>query len=322
MTLMAWLVSFAGGVFGAAFGAAGAFFLCGLAAIAGSVIFLVTGDPKFGDLVTWGPFLGPHVAFAGGVAAAALAGRRGLLKSGRDVATPLFGLGSPAVLLTGGAFGVLGLGLKALADFLPLTKGLAATNSIALSIVVSGFLVRAVFGRTGLAPRPAAGRGRWRAAPEAGWEPWPVHPSTHILTAAAVSLFAGLVVKELPRAFGLVFGLSAFTLIFLHFGARIPIILHIAWAAEYAVLLTGDPGWGVVFGILAAVLADLFAGLFLLRGDTHIDAPAMSVATTFSLTFLAILLGLPNVLRGLESYLIAVAVGALGILLLNRMKRR
>lgn len=322
MTLMSGLVAFAGGVFGAAFGAASAFFLCGLAAIAGGVILLATGDPRFGEIVTWGPFLGPHVAFAGGVAAAALAGRKGLLKSGRDVATPLFGLGSPTVLLAGGAFGVLGLGLKSLADLLPRTQGLAGTNSIALSIVASAFLVRAVFGRTGPAPRPVKGESRWAGPAETAWEPWPVQPATHILTAAAVALFAGVVVKELPGAFDLVFGLSAFALIFLFFGARVPIILHIAWAAGYAVLLTGDPGWGVVFGILAAVLADLFAGLFLLRGDTHIDAPAMSVMTTFSLVFLAILLRLPAVLKGWAACLIAVAVGALGVLFLNRLRRR
>ncbi len=321
MALSPWLVSFAGGVFGAALGGASAFFLCGLAAIAGSVVFLATGDPRFGEIVAWGPFLGPHVAFAGGVAAAALAGRKGLLKSGRDVSTPLIGLRSPSLLLAGGVFGVLGLGLKTLADHLPQLQGLAATNSIALSIVVSGFLVRAVFGRTGPVPLPAAGGGRWAAPPDTAWEPWPVHPATHILTAAAVSLFAGMVVKELPRAFGLVFGLSAFALIFLFLGARIPIILHVAWAAEYAVLLTRDPGWGVVFGILAAVLADLFAGLFLLRGDTHIDAPAMSVMATFSLILLAILLRLPAVLQGWESYLVAGAAGALGILLLNRLRR-
>lgn len=321
MTPMPWLLAFAGGVFGAALGGAGAFFLCGLAAIAGSVVFLATGDPKFGELITWGPFLGPHVAFAGGVAAAALAGRKGLLKSGRDVSTPLAGLRSPVILLAGGAFGVLGLGLKTLADIASPTGGPAATNAIALSIVLSGFLVRAVFGRTGLAPRPAAGRGRWRTEPDSAWEPWPVHPTTHILTAAAVSLFAGAVVKGLPQAFGLVFGLSAFTLLFLFLGARVPIILHIAWAAEYAVLLTRDLGWGVFFGILAAVLADLFAGLFLLRGDTHIDAPAMSVMTTFALTFLAILLKLTAAVRGWESWSVAVAVGAAGILFLNRLRR-
>ncbi len=317
---MPWLLSFAGGMFGAAFGGLGAFILCGLAAIIGSAMTLATGDTEFSRIVAWGPFLGPHVAFAGGVAAAALAARKGLIPSGRDVGKPLFGLHSPIVLLTGGLFGILGLGLKTLADWLPQTQGISWVNSIALSITASGFLVRLLMGRTGCVPRLGKGGKRWRA--DAAWAPWASHPFSLILIAAAVSLFAGAVVKEWPGALGLVFGLSAVTLLFLNFGARVPVILHVAWSAEYAVVLTGDLGWGVLFGILAAVLADLIASLFLVRGDTHIDPPAAAVMITFFLTPAVLAAGLSATLSGWPSLLAAAAVGGGGIFLLQFLRRR
>jgi hypothetical protein len=322
MAVTPWLLSFGGGIFGAVFGGTGAFFLCGLAAIIGGAITLATGRPGFDQFVTWGPFLGPHVAFAGGVAAAAMAARKGLIPSGRDVSRPLFGLSSPIVLLTGGLFGVLGLGWKTLADWLPASHGLPWVNSIAVSIILNGFLVRLLIGRKGLMPRAAAGKGRMQADSEAAWEPWLGHPPSLILIAAAVSLFSGAVVKPWPAAIGLVFGLAAFTLLFLFFGAHIPIILHVAWSAGYAVLLTGDLGWGIIFGILAAVLADLLAGLFLLRGDTHIDPPAMAVAITYFLTPPSVASGLPAVLAGPVSFLAAAALGAGAIFLLGFLRRR
>ncbi len=38
---------------------------------------MVTGKADFNSTITWGPFLGPHVAFAGSVAAAAYAKKIG-----------------------------------------------------------------------------------------------------------------------------------------------------------------------------------------------------------------------------------------------------
>jgi len=314
--------AFAGGVFGAAFGGMSAFIFCGLSSLIGGVITLVTGDPKFNAVITWGPFLGPHVAFAGGVAAAAYAAKTGRLESGRNVATPLFGLNSPAVLAAGGTFGVLGMIIKTTLDAVPGFRGVAWTNSIALSIMISAGIVRLAFGKSGLIGKPSGGRSRWRAAEDASWEPWPSEPLQLILVAAAVSLAAGSVDKALPGSFGLVFGLAALTLPLYYFGARIPIILHIAWSAEYAVLLTKDIGWGLVFGILAAVLADLFACLFLIHGDTHIDPPAMSVMVIFSLCPALAGLGVLK-LTGWPSIMLASGIasgGYLGLRFLRRAK--
>jgi len=62
---------------------------------------------------------------------------------------------------------------------------------------------------------------------------------------------------------------------------RFPVILHIAWSAEYAVLLTGDIFQGVLLGIITAFLAEILGDFVLGQADTHIDPPAFAIALTF-----------------------------------------
>ena len=69
-------------------------------------------DDTFLNATAWGPLFGPHIAFAGGVAAAAYAAKTGKLKSGgKDIVASLMGLNAPDVLLVGGVFGSLGYAL-------------------------------------------------------------------------------------------------------------------------------------------------------------------------------------------------------------------
>lgn len=281
--LMQLTTAFAGGLFGAVVGGFNAFLLCGFLAVVGSVVTLVSGDTAFSTLLPWGPFIGPQAAFTGAVAAAALAARRGKLARGDDLGSALYGMGDPQILLTGGLFGLLGQGLRMGVDRLPTASGIPWVNPIALTIVISGFLVRLIFGKTGLLGHLPPGRSRWHRPADAPWVPWLNRPIPLLLTTAAVSLFSVLIALHLPRSTGLAFGLGAMSLAFFYTGARIPIILHIAWASEYAVLLTGSLVWGLLAGLLAALIAELSAGLFLLHGDTHIDPPSIAVAATFSL---------------------------------------
>lgn len=81
-----WLVAaFGGGVFGASVGALPAFILCGFAAIVGPAVALATGNAAFTVDIAFGPMLGPHTAFAGGVAAAAYAARSASLPAAAKI---------------------------------------------------------------------------------------------------------------------------------------------------------------------------------------------------------------------------------------------
>ena len=96
-----WLVAAAaGGFFGAAIGALQAFIFCGLTVLLGVVGIFGNASAVFISYVPFGPVFGPHIAFAGGVAAVAYARKRGLA-DGRDIVTPLITLRQPTVLLVG-----------------------------------------------------------------------------------------------------------------------------------------------------------------------------------------------------------------------------
>ncbi|MBN1940319.1 MAG: permease, partial [Candidatus Aminicenantes bacterium] len=272
------LASFGGGIAGAAFGAVPMFVLCGLASVAGTVITIISGDASFQTHITWGPFLGPHVAFAGGVAAAAYAARKGLLSSGRDIVTPLLKLGRPDVLLIGGLFGVLGSLLAGGWLLVPNGRGTPWKNAIALSIVVSGFIVRLLFGKTGLLGKPCPGTKRWAVDRTGTNLPWRMPPLQLAVLSLGFALPAAISTVAYPQTTGIFFSLAAVSLVFLAAGAKAPVVLHIVLAAELFALAGHGVWLGVLMGLAAAAISEAAAVLFLIYGDTHIDPPAVSLA--------------------------------------------
>ena len=91
MDLNLLIAAFGGGVIGAAFGAIPAFIITGILAIAGGLIAMA-GIPELSvGSITFGVFWGPHIAFAGAAAAAAVAAlKRHKVESSGDVLTPLY----------------------------------------------------------------------------------------------------------------------------------------------------------------------------------------------------------------------------------------
>lgn len=152
------LAAFAGGLFGAAIGALPAFIftgfavLLGVAAGLGGSEFNVLAAPDEPQGIAFGVDFGPHISFAGGAAAAAaFAARRGDIEDGKNIATPLAGLGTPWPLLVGGLFGVGGLVVQQLlVGLLGTVTAVTATDTIAVTVVISAIVARLAFGRTGL----------------------------------------------------------------------------------------------------------------------------------------------------------------------------
>src|SRR5918997_1388275 len=102
------LVAAGGGLFGAAIGGLHAFIFTGFVVLVGMAIVLAGGSPEFLNYVAFGPAFGPHIAFAGGVAAAAYAARVSKDIGGKDIGAAPLGLDRPVVLLVGAVFGVFG----------------------------------------------------------------------------------------------------------------------------------------------------------------------------------------------------------------------
>ena len=161
-------VAFAGGALGAALGAYPTFALSGLVVAVGEIARATGGSvPTSGPdplalgtagvtaNVGLGPVFGPHVVFGGGAAAAAYAARKGYLDTGFDyyeAKNVTYSLGARAdVLAVGGAFGVAGLLLAALAaGSLGVGGGLPwpalPLDPVMASVVLSAFLHRLAFG--------------------------------------------------------------------------------------------------------------------------------------------------------------------------------
>ena len=279
------ILSFAGGMFGAAIGGLPSFVLTGIAAVVGLAVYWATGEGTFVNLVAWGPLLGPHIAFAGGVGAAAYAAKKGKLGAGKDIVSSLMGLDSPDVLLVGGVFGALGYVVAWAFGLLGNIGGFPWTNLPSISIITTAIVARLAFGSTGVFGKVREGANRWLASPEDGacWLPWQYKPAQIILISIAWGLPIAFLVRTMPELFTFCFGMAAIALVFLGTGSKFPVFHHMGIMAGMATLVTGNIWWGLAFGLLAGFLGEFFAAAFLYHGDTHIDPPAFAVFVTWTI---------------------------------------
>ncbi|WP_253738482.1 hypothetical protein [Halohasta salina] len=291
-----WVGAFAGGAFGAAIGALPAFVLTGLLVVAGAAANIVGVAPEGSvDLVGigFGHVFGPHISFAGGAAAAAYAAKQGYMESGFDYHNAKdigFALGNkPDVLAVGGLFGLLGIAIEQLSRNLLIT-----VDPIPVSIVISAFVHRAVFGYALIGKPQGSGlldmgpfeRGETVGAgaggasggenggePEAEWlatEPW-LPQQYKWAEVSAIGLIAGLASGYLAFRTGspfLGFGISAASLLFLNLGVEnFPVTHHITLAGStvfLAVTASGEAalaGLSVTAGLLIAGGLGLVAAL-------------------------------------------------------------
>jgi hypothetical protein len=325
-----WLGALAGGAFGAALGALPAFVFTGFLVMVGGLAPAPMGQESVGGIaVGFGPVFGPHISFAAGAAAAAYAAKKGIMESGfdyhngKDIA---YALGTrPDVLAVGAAFGAFGIAMEQVFRQLAVP-----TDPIAITVVGSAFLHRAVFGYSviGVVSRKTNGyfdmgpfeREETRPSGEVGGdgdlegedrlavEPWLPHQyewsnvAVIGLVAGGASAYASL---QTGSAF-IGFGISAATLVFLALGtANIPVTHHITLPAGTvylatqqsggAILAGTDPAVGVavaaVFGLIGALIGEAFQRVFYAHGDTHVDPPAASIFINHSFICLLVVAG-------------------------------
>lgn len=310
------LASVLGGIIGVAIGAVSALGLAGIVIVGGELVELFVLDGTAVGLlaalgagsapITAGPFsglglgplLGPHVAFAGGVAGAASAGRTELFDPGfryhqaKQIRAPLFR--QPRAVVVGGVFGLVGVGLAAVASVLPL-------DPVAFAVVVSALLVRLtvgypLLGRVGgdswLDMSPFEAGAYWGdgdhdvASAIAGrhvvepwqpkyyeWLPVAVIGTVVGIVAAGIALLSGSVLLPFGVALVSLFGLVAELQVSEY---PVPVTHHIALPAAIGALAVGaSPPVGIACGAAMGLLGALFGelaqrGLYA-HGDTHVD---------------------------------------------------
>lgn len=281
------LAAFGGGILGAAVGAVPAFVFTGVLVLVGVASAVASGETRIISDIAFGPFFGPHVSFAGGVAAAAYAGHTGLLPNGRDVGRALMGLNNPRLLLVGGIFGAAG-------SFINAMLGRAGagtwTDTVALTVLISGFAARIMFGKTSVIGKVRPGGQHFYPDDVNHWLPWQQKASQLVVIGFAVGLVSGRLFSVLGASKGgdvVGFGLATAFLILLVMGNQIPVTHHVAITSALAATLGAGLVTCAIVGILAAFIGEGFSRAFHIHGDTHIDPPAGAIAILTTLIRLA-----------------------------------
>ena len=232
MDILALIAAFGGGIIGAYMGALPAFIMTGIYALVGGVLTAagVGGDVAV-NYLAFGSFVGPHIAFAGGVAAAGYAGRKGKLASGTDILSSLNGLGEPDVLLVGGIFGVLGFLIHYCIGLLPVigSAGPATTDLPGITVFILAVVTRLAFGKTGLTGKyTGSGKREWFATGK-GFVYNVVLGGGIGIVVSFIAAF--LYENEFTAAFSIFpivcFGFAAITLIFTQTGFATPATHHL-----------------------------------------------------------------------------------------------
>lgn len=264
------LAAFGGGVFGALIGALPAFIFTGIMGLMGIAIMACGGDIDIVGNIAFGTLFGPHIAFAGGVAAAAYAAnKKHHIDEGNDTITPLLKTQDSSVLIVGGVFGVLGFLINSLFVHMGLQ-----TDTVAMTVFTSGVIVRLLFGSTGLI-------GKNENVATSKLEKRSFFPDSKTLAFSIVwSVSLGLVISyivNITQIGTIGFCISAFSLIFVQMGFEFPTTHHITLVAGYATIATGNIFIGAVFAVIACIIGELAGRTFNSYCDTHIDPPATTI---------------------------------------------
>ncbi len=310
------IIALAGGFFGAAIGGNFAFAVVGLAVLTAFGIYLGTGSTAGFAYLAFGPFVGPHVAFAAGVGAAAYAGRKGYA-DGKDATTPLVRLRKPDVLWVGAAFGAFGYIVQKLIVLIPWFG--SNTDSVALTVVLSAVVARIIHGGNFLNPESyndaKSFSGKIAPTEDVTWLRWQDCPKQYLslgamfgILAGGATLFISLSFPDLAatgNAQTFTFAISAICVMFLILGAQMPVTHHMTITAGLAMvamlpvlagsIVEGLPGDGSFWEKLAANDISLIS----LFDATHPSYELLTAAARSHLLTMAIVALLACVAAGM-----------------------
>ena len=299
MSLVSILAAFGAGVFATIVGSLPTFIMVGVIAIAGAAVSMAGGADLIVGYVAFGNFFGPHVAFTPALIATAYAAnvlgknQARLTTSGSVDAYPIT---NPTdltvsmnttkdcrVLLVGGFSAILGFLIQYLyANVLKLQ-----TDTVAMTVVTLGIIGRFAVGKSGL----------FGNAPQKKFISTGNELVFNILIGVCVSILisylgqsmidAGVSPELMASYPTLCFGISAVTLIFAQTGKDVPGTHHITIVAANALILSGNPLIGVLFGTISAIIGDIAGNSVNSNVDSHIDPPAMAIfISMFILNFI------------------------------------
>jgi len=334
--LLLLITALAGGAFGAALGALPAFIFTGFLVFLGEGIAILQREvgaaaPEIRQaelaagvtgVIGFGVVTGPHIAFAGGVAATAYAGKKypEMEPDGWDYhfgKNILYAFGTkPDILAVGAIFGVIGMLINQFVAAGLVVSGTILTDPIALSVVATAFLARVVFGYpivgksagSNLLDMTPFEREEPRTVTDGGevpqehegrlaTEPWLPHQYkwSGVTSIGLVGGVLGGYIYILTGSIFMGYAISAMSLLFLQLGVeKIPVTHHITLiGAVGAVVFLPEFSPVValvaagVFGAISGLFGEVTQRMFYSHSGTHVDPPAMAIA--IAMVFVAIL---------------------------------
>lgn len=269
------LAGFGGGILGTYMGPLPSFILTGIAAMIGGIVSLAGGADLSVGFITFGAFLGPHIAFAGGVAAAAYASKKKLLSTGSDILSSLYGLNDPMTLVVGGCFGALGAVVYQLLAIVGVPTDLPA-----ITVVILAVITRLMFSTKGLT-------GKYEGKEKRQYIPTGKSLGNVLMLGLGLGIliaFGAMVMIEGGVSQGamgaypiIIFGIAAASLLFTQVGFATPATHHIVYPAACVAIWSGIPMLAIVFAVLGAFIGEIMTKTFNSHCDTHIDAPASTI---------------------------------------------
>lgn len=298
------LITFGGGIAGAAFGGLWAIVLCGFMVLAGCIVVMSGGSDFFLLQVGLGPVFGPHVGgFASGIAAACYAAgykKNHPSDSAKDILSPLVDT-SWDVLMVGGGFALLGHILLQVLGQIPIVNQF---DVIALDVVITNILARLLFMKEmpwGNAESIKEHGYMGTANYSISWAGWQSPPGKIAVLSLGLGILSGALAIGLKgqlaplAAAGKISAAGAYVvplimgwavaiigLVALMCGngsiQKVPIFHCTAIMTALTYLSSGSLVFAVIVGIMAAFLQELMARMFYNHGSSHIDPPATAIA--------------------------------------------
>lgn len=209
----------------------------------------------------------PCICFSGGVAAVAYAAnKRKYDVGGTNLNKALGFTKDSSVLMVGGIFGLFGFMCLNLFSYLklPLDAG-------ALTVLLSAVIVRLLFGNKTIVNPKLKEVSLFKKGCAAEW-------FFKILIGLVFAAAASYAV-HLSGTATTGFYISALSLLFFLRDSDSPVTHHVTLIAGYATIRSGSIAYGILFGVLACIVFELYQNTINTNVDSHIDAPASTIAT-------------------------------------------
>ncbi len=263
------VLAFLAGCIGAVVGGTQVFIMYGIAGLFGTALSFTSLDLTFYNNVFHNLFLLPAVIFNGNVLATAYASRKYDIK-GWEITRSLSFTRDPIVILMGGIGAVIGYLVFSFFSWsgIPIDCG-------AITVLLVELAFRFIFHRG-----KQINTFHLNRLFQSGWRYW----GYELIVAVVISAASAYFVNE-TGILMMPFYISATSLILAFVDPGFPSTHQISMVASYAALYSGNVLIAVLFGILSQFIMIVFSAGMNTDMDTHIDPPAVSIATCSLLIF-------------------------------------